>query len=367
MKQVAIQGKDFSLSYQELDALVSKKAKELKNRHTIFIATQDLESVLLILASWRQDRIACPLSPRLPLKAREKITQRMMQVETPLATLLLTSGTTGEPKLAGHSLENHETSAEMMIEQLELGPGDSYLLNLPLCHVAGIATCVRTFLAGATLVLDEEAENITHVSMVPTQLWRELERKTLSPKLKCLLLGGSPVAPSLLKKAEHLPVLVSYGMTEMSSTVAVGKEALTPLPRTEVRLDKEGQILTRGPTLFQGYEGKALKGEWFATGDIGKALGENSFRWIGRKDRQFISGGENIQPEEIERALMQIPGVLEAAIYGKPHEEFGVVPAAKITVEKSYTEEEIKEHLEENLPRFKIPKEIQLMRAQFQE
>lgn len=182
-KSIAIEGKDFKLSYGALDHLVSKPTDSAP-----FIASKNLATIVRIFALWRAKKVACLLSHHLPPLFLEKIKKQMLGAKD-LATLLLTSGTTADPKIAAHSLDNHLASASAMIPILSLEPGDRYLLNLPLFHVAGLAICVRTFLAGATLVL-EESEQITHLSAVPTQLFRWRKEKKIFPHLKTLLLGG---------------------------------------------------------------------------------------------------------------------------------------------------------------------------------
>jgi O-succinylbenzoic acid--CoA ligase len=95
---------------------------------------------------------------------------------------------------------------------------------------------------------------------------------------------------------------------------------------------------------------------WFATRDLGEWTQNGSLRILGRKDRLFISGGENIQPEEIERALCTLPGILFARVDPIPDPEFGQRPIATIhdTTQK-YTLETVRHHLQPLLPSFKLP------------
>lgn len=346
-KALAIEGPGIRVSYGQLDQATAKSVDQ-----SPFVARQEIKTIVHLLALWREEKVACPLSHRLPPKALEEASQRMRGAKG-FATLLMTSGTTGRPKIAAHSFENHLSSARAMVQKLQLGPDSRYLLNLPLFHVAGIATLLRTFFAGATLVLEGGA-GITHLSAVPTQL----HTMKPFPKLKTLLLGGAPLMATLPEKT-----LGSYGMTEMSSTIAVGTKWLTPLPHVEVKIDKKGQIWVRGPSLFQGYfeKGELLLPQqegWFATGDLGSWREDGAFEWLGRADRQFISGGENIQPEEIEKALTALPGILSARVDAKSDDQYGKRPVASIETSRDVTEAEIKELLEETLPRFKIPDQI---------
>jgi O-succinylbenzoic acid--CoA ligase len=344
---LAIKGPGVRLTYGELERATAKRVDSAP-----FVARQDLESVLHLLALWRQGSVACPLSYRLPKSLLEEAKERMRGANG-LATLLMTSGTTGRPKIAAHSFENHLSSARAMIERLELGPNARYLLNLPLFHVAGIATVVRTFLSGATLIL-EGGSGTTHLSAVPTQL----HHMEAFPQLKVLLLGGAPLTASLPEKA-----LGSYGMTEMSSTIATGRRWLTPLPHAEVKIDEQQKIWVRGPSLFQGYYEKGevylpMEKGWFSTSDLGAWREGGAFEWLGRSDRQFVSGGENIQPEEIEKALCALEGIARARVESRTDDHYGRRPVAFVEISEELSENEIKEMLEEQLPRFKIPDQI---------
>ena len=253
-------------------------------------------------------------------------------------------------------------SARGWREQAPLGPGDRWLLDLPLHHVGGLAVLWRCALAGAAVVLARKHEplpgaaarlGLTHASLVPTQLRRALQHAETSSesgalaRMRLLLLGGAATPPGLLAEAaaRGWPVAPSYGMTEMSSTVTAalpGNGGLDTsgavLPHRQICLAADGEILVRGRTLFAGYlqPGGTLErpdaGDgWFPTRDLGRweqVGGRQMLRVVGRKDRQFVSGGENVQPEEIERALLALPGVDEAAVVAIEDAEFGHRPVA---------------------------------------
>jgi O-succinylbenzoic acid--CoA ligase len=129
-----------------------------------------------------------------------------------------------------------------------------------------------------------------------------------------------------------------------------------------VRLAPDGEILVRGPCLFEGYweNGKidllVDKEGWFATGDLGSYSPTKGLKIIGRKDWQFISGGENIQPEEIERELLSLPGILEAIVVPIPDPEFGHRPVACIRcADPSFDLRQMRNVLLSKLPKYKIP------------
>lgn len=258
-------------------------------------------------------------------------------------------------------------------------------MSLPLFHVGGLGILFRTFLAGTTLVVpdrDEPVEvsipryHITHVSLVSTQLYRLLEcngDKTFGT-LKAMLLGGSAFPESLIRAAiDHkLPIFTSYGLSEMASqvtTTPVGAnwvQLLTSglrLRHRRIKIGPLGEILVAGPVRFRGYiEGRALSlpfdsQGWFATGDLGQIDDNGYLHVLGRKDNMFISGGENIMPEEIEFVLAQVPGVEQAVVVPVEDLEYGFRPVVfvKAIGKTVLIREEVLAFLEQRLPRFKVP------------
>ena len=298
------------------------------------------------------------------------------------STIVFTSGSTGGPKAALHTFGNHYYSALGSNANIELHPGDRWHLSLPLYHVGGLSILFRCLLTGATIVLPEpdmplersiEGFGITHVSLVATQLRRILEGKPEIGGLKAVLLGGGPTPKALLEEAvaRGLPVHNSYGLTEMSSQVTAtlsgaGREDLhtsgRELDYREVSVSGEGEVLVRGKTLFAGYvEGAAVerpldaKG-WFHTGDLGEFDWVGNLRILGRLDNLFISGGENVQPEEIEASLELLENVERAVVSPVPDSEFGERPVAFVkTPGGESPPESLAGELEKTLPRFKVP------------
>jgi O-succinylbenzoic acid--CoA ligase len=297
--------------------------------------------------------------------------------------IIFTSGSLGKAAAAVHSIGNHYYSALGSNMNIDLAPGDKWLLSLPLYHVGGLSVIFRCLLAGAAVVIaDRDATpggNIgryetTHISLVGTQLHRLLEEQTAVTKMKrmkAVLLGGGPVGRRLISSVvgEGLPVFVSYGLTEMASQVTTTVKNDSPehlftagklLPYREMKISEEQEILVRGRTLFKGYmdNGKIDPGRssgWFATGDLGSLDESGYLSVLGRRDNMFISGGENIQPEEIEMALMDIPGIESAVVVDIPDEEYGARPFAFITTDKDPAQEYIRSFLSERLQRYKIP------------
>jgi O-succinylbenzoic acid--CoA ligase len=323
----------------------------------IFYAHPTEESVAYI-----RERIKHDL-PFFPVSTRELA---LPKVKLPLAGVLIaTSGSSGKAKLAHLSLENLFYSAKFSHPDLALGPGDKYLLSVPLYHVSGLSIVSRCYFSGAEVVLpgSSKESEVTHISFVPTQLKRFLQNPKSYPKLKAILVGGAPIPFDLCCEAhsQGFPIYITYGMTEMTSQVATQKfdpkKGIAfgdPLPHRELKL-VDGEIYVRGKTLFQGYHNlpPSFVDGWFPTNDLGQ-IGPHGLELIGRKDRMFISGGENIHPEELEKALLSHPSITRASVHSRTDPEFGARPSAFI--ETTLSQEAILEHLSSLLPKFKLPK-----------
>ncbi|MDE3055709.1 MAG: AMP-binding protein [Verrucomicrobiota bacterium] len=332
-----------------------------------------LSLIALLLAALEQKLVITPLNRYLPPSQIQSHLERLdaklffssLQEPPQLFSphypplpdqgfLLFTSGSTALPKIAYLPLQAILANASSGIRALSLTPQDHYLLNLPLYHVSGLAILFRTLLSGASLTLDPQDPRITHLSAVPTQLYRS--SFTHLPNLRCLLLGGAPIPPLL---PQNLPLCFSYGLTEMSSMAALAypSSPYLPLPGKEFLVTPENELLVRGNSLFSGYWEKGTllpPNSWFSTGDLAKQAG-NGFQVLGRKDFQFSSGGEKIQPEEIETLLLTtFPEIQEAIVLPLPDPEFGARPIA-LLVGTPLPETALTTRLLALLPRFKIP------------
>lgn len=376
-----------TLSFSQLDQMATNWTKRLsaygvgEGDRVAFFLPPSPELIALFFAIWRTGASFCPLNLKLPadriplaldrLDAKlfiqeSKIIERaaVKNASIPPSAFLFTSGSTGTPKIAILPRDILLANALNALPTLNLQSGDRWLMSLPLYHVGGLGLVLRSILARATLSFDDRDEKITHLSCVPTHLYRATPVYTY---LKCLLLGGAPISIY----PEKLPVFLTYGLTEMGSIVAAkmrperieGRWYLgQPLPGREVRISHDGEILVRGKTLFLGYwsSGKIEypfdREGWFATGDLGCIDPKNGLSIFGRKDWMFISGGENIQPEEIETELLRIPDILEAVVISIDNPEFGKRPIALIkTTNPSCDFENMRKALSKQLPKYKIP------------
>jgi O-succinylbenzoic acid--CoA ligase len=320
----------------------------------------ELVTIVLYLASLRLSLVPCLIHPKesparilklqkdfktpiiidpceVTLDDNSLEVQRFFQQRS-LISLLMTSGTLGEPKYAGVSLHNFYYSYKGMKNTLKLSSSSRYLLNLPLNHVAGLAIVFRALFSKATLVIKHpqnsfscfiSQEQISHLSVVSLQLrrWIDEEDKQKYPYLKCVLLGGGPTPCSVITKAlqAFIPLYHSYGMTETCSTITCKQLKLNtnydcgrPLLYRKVKLSKNKEILLSGKTLFLGYfnieKMQVISQTFLATKDVGLFSKSHNLAILGRKDNMVILKGENVFPEEIERALLTHLDILKACV-----------------------------------------------------
>ena len=261
-----------------------------------------------------------------------------------VACVMYTSGTTGTPKGVRLTAANWEAAALGSAKHLGHGQDDTWLLAMPLHHVAGLGVILRSAYAGGKVRLLEDFEaggyarelqvKATMASVVPTMLQRILAGNP-GPYhgLRAVLVGGGPIPDGLLERAHAagLPVLPTYGMTETCGQVAtlrpgslVEKRA-HPLPGVELSITDDGRIAVRGPQTSPGYLGGPDRrpDEWFVTGDRGEIDPDGAVRVLGRADDMIISGGENIDPVEVELALSGHPQLDRVMVVGVPSEEWG--------------------------------------------
>ncbi|AHG77717.1 o-succinylbenzoate--CoA ligase [Mannheimia varigena] len=292
------------------------------------------------------------------------------------ATLTLTSGSTGMPKAAVHSISAHLYNAEGVCELMEFEKTHSWLLSLPLFHVSGQGIVWRWLLKGATLYVNESKDafftllkQVSHASLVPTQLQRYLAQLDYAASQKCLL-GGTAIPSELVAQAQQqgITTFSGYGMTEMASTVCAVENELDnvgyPLNHREVKLEN-GEIWVRGKPLALGYWQKNSKIRplvneqgWFATKDGGEWNSKKQLVIKGRLDNMFISGGENIQPEEIEQIIFRSNLVEQVFILPIDDKEFGQRPIAIVQFKQPNLAQEVnklKIWLSDKLEKFKQP------------
>ena len=259
-----------------------------------------------------------------------------------------TSGSSGEPKNVVLSHAAVLASARATLDRLG-GPGH-WLLALPVTGIAGIQVLVRSALAGrppveladhpslqsAVDALDASTRRYT--AMVPTQLhrWAATDELGALAQLDAVLVGGAALDPDLRAAAESAGVRLvrTYGMTETCGGCVYDG---VPLDGVEIHVegdpDGAGQILLRGPMLFDGYgTHRREPGSWFATADRGRIGDDGRLEVLGRMDETVVSGGVNVPLPMVEEAVRRAAGVEAAAVVGVPDPEWGTRVVAVVVV-----------------------------------
>lgn len=295
----------------------------------------------------------------------------------PLA-LIPTSGSTGAPRLVALSRGAVVASASASAQNLGWEARDRWLLCLPLAHAGGLSIVLRCLLARQSVLLFEPgpagllgcidelmraARKATLISLVPSALAALLDAGfTAPPGVRALLVGGAGCSPELARRAQaaRIPLLTSYGLTETASQVVTRAYAQRfepvrvrdgvvssghALVGVALRLDAgvPATISVRAPSLFSGYVGEAgphLQPDgFFRTGDHGELGLDGELYVRGRSDDVIVSGGENVDPLEVEAALCALPGVRAACVFGTRSARFGqVVTAVLVTTDRALGE-----------------------------
>ena len=323
--------------------------------------------------------------------------------QSDLAALLYTSGTTGRSKGAMLTRANLATNAITLAQEWRFDERDVLLHALPIFHVHGLFVAINTVLAAGCSVLflpkfdaDEVVRSLPQASVmmgVPTFYTRLLQHPQFTRErcasIRLFVSGSAPLLAETHREFRDRTghaILERYGMSEtlMNTSNPYDGERVPgsvgpPLPGVEIRIaDPEsgvplpevgsvGMIEVRGPNVFRGYwrmpektAAEFRKDGFFITGDVGRFDGAGYLFIVGRAKDLIISGGFNVYPVEVEAELDALSGVLESAVIGVPHPDFGegvtavVVPRAGVALDEST----LRAALEQRLANFKLPKRI---------
>jgi malonyl-CoA/methylmalonyl-CoA synthetase len=322
-----------------------------------------------------------------------------------LAAIVYTSGTTGRSKGAMLSRANLASNAAALVETWHFTSRDVLLHTLPLFHVHGLFAAINTVLAsGSSLMLlskfDAESTlrhlpQVTVFMGVPTHYTRLLQQTGLNREatagVRLFVSGSAPLLiethQEFLQRTGHA-ILERYGMTETLMNTSnpyagVRKPGSvgTPLPGIAVRVvgatgavepqvDVIGTLEVAGPNVFAGYwrDPEKTRGEftadgWFKTGDLGRIDRDGYVHIAGRAKDLVISGGYNVYPKEVEMELNAHAGVLESAVFGVPHPDFGEGVTAVVVPQPStaLSEADLINALQTRLAGYKVPKRVLLI------
>lgn len=321
-------------------------------------------------------------------------------------TILYTSGTTGVPKGVMLTHANHASEARILAEMRgKLDPEVVVIGVLPLYHIYGITSVINVSIyLGCTIELlphfDPEkvfevvqSEKQTILFGVPTMYNRLIQVASQNPpqksSLKFCVSGGASLPVEFLHRFEKLlgtKIFEGYGLTEAPVCVEnpYGKETKPgsiglPIPEfsakiiddegKEVPPGENGELLIKGPGVMKGYmnrpdeTNRTIRDGWLHTGDIARMDEDNYIYIVDRKKDLVIRGGYNVYPREIEEVMYQIPEILEVAVFGIPHDDFGEEVAALVVLQEDARIEpsEIREFVKQRVAPYKYPRVIKIV------
>jgi acyl-CoA synthetase (AMP-forming)/AMP-acid ligase II len=331
-----------------------------------------------------------------------------------LAQIYYTSGTTGKPKGVMLTHDNVVTHAIGTIAELQLTESDVWAHIAPLYHLADAwATFAITMVGGKHVLVENfkpslvlktiRDEGMTISNLIPTMLNILVNEPNILkkdfPKIRCILSGGAPIAPELVRKIIEVfkcEYIQTYGMTETSPylTMSILKDHLKELPEDEkfryvsrtgrafitieLKLvdesghdvrpnDKDvGEIWVKGPTITPGYWNDTEETEtafcdgWLKTGDLAVIDSEGYVNIVDRKKDMILTGGENVYSTEVEHVLYEHPGILEATVVGIPDDKWGEAVNAVVVLKEGIdvNEAEVIEFCKVRLTHYKVPKSV---------
>jgi len=322
-----------------------------------------------------------------------------------LAAFLYTSGTTGRSKGAMLRQNNLLSNAEVLTDHWAFSATDVLLHALPIFHTHGLFVATNIALLSGCKILflpkfDREAiiallPQATSMMGVPTFYTRLLDDprfdRALTGHMRLFISGSAPLLAETHKLFEERSghrILERYGMTETNMSTSNPYEGERragtvgfPLPGIELKITDSttgetlpqgdiGEIEVRGANVFKGYwnmpekTAEELRSDgFFITGDLGMIDADGYVHIVGRNKDLIISGGFNIYPKEIEAVLDAQEGVLESAVIGVPHPDFGETVLALIvpSAERAPDLDAIHAQISQSLARFKLPKKLILL------
>ena len=315
-----------------------------------------------------------------------------------LAAILYTSGTTGRSKGAMLSHGNLASNALVLQDYWHWQPGDVLLHALPLFHVHGLFVALHgALLNGSRMIflnkfdaseILRQLPRATVFMGVPTYYVRLLNEPEFNAELcsnmRLFISGSAPMLTETFNdfvgRTGHT-ILERYGMSETAMLTSnpydgarKGGTVGFALPGVSVRVanarDGIGDIEVRGPNVFREYWRMPEKTAeeftadgYFRTGDVGRFDADGYLSIVGRSKDLIISGGFNVYPKEIESLIDDMPGVLESAVIGLPHADFGEAVTAVVVLKPGaqLTEARVIAALKAKIANFKVPKRVHVV------
>jgi long-chain acyl-CoA synthetase len=327
------------------------------------------------------------------------------RIDLDLASIIYTSGSTGEPKGVMLSHLNLTSNTRAIVEYLGLQASDRMMVVLPFYYIYGRSLLYSHFFSGGSLVIDNrfafpvtilntmqdlEATGFAGVPSTFSILLRKSNIKTRRfSSLRFVTQAGGGMAPALQKEVVEVfhpaRLFVMYGSTEASPRLTYVEPEVLPrkwgsigraIPNVEVIVADEqgnrlppgesGEIAARGSNIMMGYwkspaaTAEVIRNGYYFTGDLGYEDQDGYIFLTGRSRDIIKAGGNRVSSKEIEDAVLEISGILEAAVIGVPDEILGeAIKVFAVRCNPALTEEEVKRHLQRSLPAFKHPKWVQ--------
>ncbi|NMP24086.1 class I adenylate-forming enzyme family protein [Sulfobacillus harzensis] len=398
----------------------------VKPGHRVALKLEDsAEFILWFLALLSADHIVVPVDPQAPSSDLERTLSRTGSVwlldegQMPRlladpegrsslnqgGLILLTSGSTGDPKPVGLPWHSLWHTAGQVVRAHQLRPQDIGFSPLPLFHINGLVVGVLSAIrAGSTLIAPgrfhasdfwevTDAFDATWINAVPALigvLAGRPERPRHPSRIRFMRSASAPLSAALRRTAESLfqiPIVETYGMTEASSQITAN-----PLPQQGLRsgtvgipwgielrivnkksepleAGKRGYVEIRGPGVIDPdwgpnrWAAASMTDGWYRTGDVGRVDSEGYLYLIGRSRDVINRGGEKVFPREVEEWLLACPDVGEAVVLGEPHAVLGEEPVAYVAPVpgKHLSEEGLKAWAEHGLAKFKRPTAFVIM------
>jgi O-succinylbenzoic acid--CoA ligase len=351
------------------------------------------------VSAWDAGEAILPINPAAPPAERHRLLEQLrpthlvegetreavrggIRAPADTAAIVVTSGTTAEPK----GVELTRAGMEVMGRGYSAGLGadarDRWLTCLPLHHVASLGALARAYVTGASWIAHERfdidrvarsprKEGASIVSLVPTTLLRLLDAGAPLHDFRRVIIGGAPLPDALRTRAESAGVAIvdAYGLSETWGGFALDG---IPIAGVETRLDPEtAEILVRGAPVMRGYrrdpartvEVLAADG-WLRTGDIGEIDADGRLRVVDRAKDLVISGGVNVSPTEVEHILTTHPDVDDVCVIGVPDAEWGervVAFVVPVPGSRPPTLEDLRAFAADQLAAPKLPRELRLV------
>jgi len=316
------------------------------------------------------------------------------------ALILFTGGTTGLPKGARIPYRQLLTNAVQTCMSWGLRPEDRYIVATPMFHAALNALCTPMLYLGASVMIQEKFDpagylrwvaehRVSLLFLVPTMYQMLAQHASFAASdlqsVRWAISGGAP-CPAPVRQAfqsKQIRFKQGYGLTEcgvncftldLDEAEAFPESVGRPMPHLWARLvdaegreaEQSGELWLSGPVVMSGYyqrpdDTRAALVEhqgqlWLRTGDLAQRDEAGRYYIVGRAKEMFISGGENVYPIEVERALYDHPAVLECAVVGVPDDRWGEVGLAAIVLKSPTSEEDFRTYLKGRLAGYKVPK-----------